>query len=195
MPRLRFVSASAVLLALASSGCATPSGHVEPIRDVTCIAMADVPLAQAIAAAERSSNKRVVDAEYNQESELGCLRGDPGHYDVVFYDGGALSKAIVEADSGAVGPAHEESFFRRIFSLDFISEWPQAQIREGAPAAVRSAITLPMAVDIARQHSQGLPLAAHVSHGPLGTRYAVELVQRDGVHIVFVDLEGRVSAQ
>jgi hypothetical protein len=186
---------STLLFALLASACATPSGHIEPYRDVTCIAMAEIPLAEAIAAAERSANKRVVDAEYNMETELGCLRGDPGHYDVVFYDGDRLSKAIVEADSGMVGPGHEESFVRRLFSLDFVSDWPEAEIRTGAPAAAASPITLAMAVGMAQQQSQGMPLAAHVSTGAAGTRYAVEFVQRDGVRIVFVDLDGRISAQ
>jgi hypothetical protein len=157
--------------------------------------MADVSLADAIAAAEHSSNKRVVEAEYNVETEMGCISGDPGHYDIVFYDQGRLSKAIVEADSGIVGPGHEESFLKRLSNLDFVSDWPQAQTRAGAAAAVRSSVSLPMAVRIAQRHSEGMPLAAHISTGPAGALYAVELVQQDGVHIVFVDLEGRVSSQ
>jgi hypothetical protein len=136
------------------------------------------------------ANKRVVDAEYNMETELGCLRGDPGHYDIVFYDGDRLSKAIVEADSGMLGPGHEESVLRRLFNLDFVSDWPMTETRKGAPAAAASPITLSMAVGIAQQQNQGMPLAAHISTGPAGTRYAVELVQRDGLRIVFVDFRG-----
>src|SRR5688572_4836595 len=98
----RLLMGSALIIGLA--GCATPAWHAEPYRDLSCVAMADVSLAEAIEAAEETHGLRVIDAEYNMETEMGCLRGDPGHFDVTFFQNGKLSRAIVEADSGEVGP-------------------------------------------------------------------------------------------
>ena len=187
----RPLPALSLLIALALAGCATP-GHVEPYRDVSCLGMTHVSLIQAIEAAERSRGIRVIDAEFNMETEMGCLGGDHGHYDIVFYQDGTLSKATIDANNGAIGPEHREGLLRRLFNLDFVSDWPEAEMRSGGPAAARAALTMPRAVAMAARAGE-LALAAHVKTDANRTRYAIELVDRGQVRVAFVDFDGRVS--
>jgi uncharacterized membrane protein YkoI len=166
--------------------CATGPRHVEPFRDVSCLGRAPVRLADAIAAAETSLRQRVIDAEYNTESEMACIEGDPGHYDITFYDKGELKRATVDARSGDVGPGHYESFMRRLFELDVLSDWPEAEMRRGGPAMREARTTIQDAVRLA-ETTGGKALAAHVKTENERTTYVIELVNGGRVRLVFVD--------
>ena len=176
----------AIGFCLVLGGCGTGSRHVEPFRDVSCLGRAPVSLADAIAGAETSLHQNVVDAEYNIESEMACIEGDPGHYDITFYDNGELKRATVDARSGEVGPRHYESFLRRVFELDVLSDWPEAEMRRGGPAMRDARTTIQDAVRLA-ETTGGKALAAHVKTEREKTTYVIELVNGGRIGLVFVD--------
>lgn len=190
MARGKFVSL-AIGLSFALGGCATASRHVEPYRDVSCLGRAPVRLAEAIAAAEASLHQKVIDAEYNVESEMACIEGDEGHYDITFYDNGQLKRATVDARSGEVGPGHYESFFRRVLELDVLSDWPEAEMRRGAPATRNAPTTIQEAVQLA-EATGGKALAAHLKTESRMTTYVIEVVKGGKVGLVFVDPQSAV---
>jgi uncharacterized membrane protein YkoI len=148
-------------------------------------------LADAIAAAEKSLDQKVIDAEYNIESEMACIEGDPGHYDITIYDGGQLKRATVDARSGEVGPGHYESFLRRVLELDVLSDWPEPEMLRGAPAIRDAATTILEAVRLA-ETTGGKALAAHLKTENQKTTYVVELVSVGRVRLVFVDPQSAV---
>jgi hypothetical protein len=149
---------------------------------------AAVPLADAIAAVEKSVRQTVVDAEYNMEHELGCAQGDPGHYDITLYTNGELTRATVDAKSGEVGPGHHEGLARRMLELDVLSDWPEAEMLKGAPAA-RDART-PMREAVRRAEATGgKALAAHVKTEGKTTSYVIELIRRGRINLAYVDLD------
>jgi uncharacterized membrane protein YkoI len=143
-------------------------------------------LADAIAAVEASLHENVVDAEYNIESEMACLEGDPGHYDITFYDNGELRRATVDARSGEVGPGHYESFLRRLVELDVLSDWPEAEMRRGGRATQEAQTTIREAVRLA-ETTGGRALAAHVKTEKDKTAYVIEVVNGGRVGLVSVD--------
>jgi hypothetical protein len=177
---------SAIGLCFVLGACATGPRHVEPFRDVSCLGRAPVGLADAIAAAETSLDQKVVDAEYNIESEMACIEGDPGHYDITFYDNGALKRATVDARSREVGPGHYETFLRRLFELDVLSDWPESEMRRGGPAMREARTTIQDAVRIA-DTTVGKALAVHFIFYKEKTTYVIELVNGGRVSLVFVD--------
>lgn len=168
--------------------CATSPLHVEPSRDIACLQRAALPLADAIEAVEKSPGQTVIDAEYNIEHELGCARGDPGHYDITLYLNGELTRATVDAQSGGVGPGHYEGLLRRMFELDVLSDWPEAEMLKGAPAARDARTTMREAVRLA-EASGGKAMAAHVKTEGKTTSYVIEVVRRGHVNLAYVDLE------
>jgi len=182
------VIAVAVACGLLIGGCTTGPGHLEPSRDVSCVGRAAIPLADAIAATETKLHQPVIDAEYNMEWELGCARGDPGHYDMTMYVDGELRRATVNARSGEVGPGHYESFLGRVWGLDVLSDWPEAEMLTGAPAAMGSPMTMREAVRLA-EATGGKALAAHVKTRGKTTTYVIEIVRDGHVQLVSVDLE------
>lgn len=168
--------------------CATGSRHVEPYRDVSCLGRAPVALADAIAAVETSLHQKVIDAEYNIESEMACIEGDPGHYDVTVYDGGRLQRATVNARSGEVGAGHYEGFLRRVFELDVLSDWPEGEMLRGGPAVREARTTMGQAVRLA-ETTGGKALAAHVKTENQKATYVIEVVSGGRVRLVLVDPE------
>jgi uncharacterized membrane protein YkoI len=145
-----------------------------------------VTLADAIAAAETSLRQKVVDAEYNIESEMACIEGDPGHYDITFYDNGTLKRATVDARSGGVGPGHYETFLRRVFELDILSDWPEAEMRRGGRTMREAQTTIQEAVRLAETKG-GKALAAHMKTEKEKTTYVIELVNQGRIGLVSVD--------
>jgi hypothetical protein len=172
----------------AALGCATPSTHVEPYRDVSCLGHAAVSLVDAISAAETSLHQRVIDAEYNIESEMACLEGDPGHYDITYYSDGQLKRATVDARTGTVGPGHYEPFLRRLFELDVLSDWPESEMLRAGPTAEQARTTMGEAVRAAETRG-GKALAAHVKTEQEKTSYVIELVNAGRITLVYVDRE------
>ena len=159
---------------------------MEPYRDVACLGRAPVRLADAIAAAEASLHQTVIDAEYNIESEMACIEGDPGHYDITFYDNGRLERATVDARTGEIGPGHYERFVRRLFELDVLSDWPESEMRRGGRAMREAQTTIREAVHLA-ETTGGRALAAHVKTEKDRTTYVIEVVNGGRVGLVSVD--------
>jgi uncharacterized membrane protein YkoI len=169
-------------------GCSTASPHIEPYRDVSCFRQATVPLLDAILAAESFRGERAIDGEYNITREMACLTGDPGHYDIMFFHDGELRRATVDAKTGAVGPGHEESVFRKLIRLDFLSDWSRSEMIAGGQAAAEANITLRAAIAIAEERD-GRAMAAHVTSVDGETHYVVEIVGPSGLQLVEVDSE------
>jgi uncharacterized membrane protein YkoI len=172
----------------AIGGCATSPRHIEPYRDVSCFGRAAIPLVDAIAAAETSLHQTVIDAEYNIESEMACVEGDPGHYDITFYVNGELKRATVDARSGEVGPGHYEGFLHRVFELEVLSDWPEAEMLKGGPAAKQARTPMREAVRVAEARG-GNAMAAHVKTENNKTSYVIELVSGGQIRLVVVDPE------
>jgi uncharacterized membrane protein YkoI len=175
-----------LLLGIAS--CTTASFHIEPFRDVSCFGRAPVTLLNAILAAESFRGERTIDGEYNITREMACLTGDPGHYDITFFRDGELRRATVDAETGAVGPAHEESVFTKLVRLDFLSDWSQSEMVAGGQAAAEANVTLRAAIAIAEVRD-GRAMAAHVMTMDGETHYVVEIVGPSGLQLVQVDSE------
>jgi len=176
------------VLFLAIAGCASGFSHIEPYRDVSCFGRAKVSLLNAILAAESFRGERAVDGEFNITREMACLSGDPGHYDIVFYHEGELRRATVDAETGAVGPAHEESAFTKLIRMDFLSDWSPAEMLAGGQASADANVTLRAAIAIAESRD-GRAMAAHVMTMNGETFYVVEIVGAGGLQLVHVDLE------
>ena len=96
---IRYPFFAVALLALA--GC-EHLGIFEPAREVTCFQAARVSLKNAIAAVEADGGT-VLDADYRQDEDLGCLRNDPGVYDVTLLAGGRIMTVSVDARTGQTG--------------------------------------------------------------------------------------------
>lgn len=178
----------AVILACWTCGCATSMPHIEPYRDVSCFRQANVQLLDAILAAESFRGERVIDGEYNITTELACLTGDPGHYDITFFHEGELRRATVDAETEEVGPGHEESVLAKLVRLDFLSDWSSSEMLAGGQAAAAANITLRAAIAIAESRD-GRAMAAHVMTSDGRTNYVVELVGPSGLQLVQVDSE------
>jgi len=177
---------SAIGCLLALTGCATGPYHIEPYRDVSCLGHAAIPLSDAITAAETSLGQKVVDAEYNIDNEMACIEGDPGHYDITFYDNGGLKRATVDAGSGKVGPGHKESLVHRLIELDILSDWPESEMLKGGRAAVGAQTTAHEAVRLAAA-TGGQALAVNVRTESQKTMYVVEVVKVGHISLVSVD--------
>jgi uncharacterized membrane protein YkoI len=145
-------------------------------------------LLDAILAAESFRGERAVDGEYNITREMACLTGDPGHYDITFFRDGELRRATVDAETGAVGPAHEESAFMKLVRLDFLSDWSRSEMVAGGQAAAEANVTLRAAIAIAEVRD-GRAMAAHVMTMDGETHYVVEIVGPSGLQLVQVDSE------
>ena len=176
------------MLIFGTLGCAGSLPHIEPYRDVSCFRQADVQLLDAILAAESFRGERAVDGEYNITTELACLTGDPGHYDIIFFHEGELRRATVDAETGEVGPGHEESAFAKLIRLDFLSDWSSSEMLAGGQAAAEANITLRAAIAIAESRD-GRAMAAHVMTEGGRTNYVVEIVDSNGLQLVQVESE------
>ena len=174
-----------VLTCVFTGGCATGSHQVELTKDVSCIGRATVPLANAIAATEAALHLPVIDAEYDMNWELGCAPNDAGHYDLTLYAHGELRRATVDARTGVVGPGRYES---PVFGLDLLSQWPEAEMLSGAPAAMAAPTSIHEAVRLAEADG-AKALAAHVKTRGTTTSYVIEIVEAGQSRIVSVDLD------
>jgi hypothetical protein len=185
---MSFKPVLAAILVSGMSGCATSLPHVEPYRDVSCFRQSGVQLVDAILAAESFRGERAIDGEYNITTELGCLSGDPGHYDITFFHDGELRRATVDAATGEVGPGHDESVFIKLIRLDFLSDWSSSEMLAGGRAAAEANITLRAGIAIA-ESTGGRAMAAHVITEDGQTDYVVEIVDPNGLQLVRVDSE------
>ena len=182
----------AVCAVLGAGGCATSAQHVEPYRDIACFGRAKIPLTEAIATAERAQGETVIDAEYNCDEELACVRGDPGQYRITFFANGKLHRVGICPETGQVQEAVEKGALKRLLDLDFLFDWPESEMLRGGPAAATAPITMQAAIATAETRG-GKAMAAHVKTEDGKTNYVIEVVDGGRLRVVSVDLnDGRL---
>lgn len=180
-------------LALAVTACAT-TDHVEPYRDIACFNRAAVSLSEAVSFANEARDALVIDAEYNCQQELGCLTGNPGGYDITYYDAGRLDRVNVCPVTGTVRPPLRQGALESLTNADFLFDWPESEMRRGAPVVASAPITMLQAISIAEEANGVKAMAAHVKTEGHKTYYAIELVDQGTVRIALVDpVDGSLS--
>lgn len=190
----RTVKAAALFaMALGLSACATGQ-HIEPHRDVACFNRAAVSLGEALVFAGEAREALIVDAEYNCQEELGCVTGSPGGYDVTYFDAGRLERVNVCPVTGAVRPPLERNALESITSLGFLFDWPESEMRRGAPGLASASVSIANAVAIAEREGGAKAMAIHLKQESGKTFYAVELVREGTIHLALVDpMDGRFT--
>jgi hypothetical protein len=174
------------IVATGLSACAS-NDHIEPYRDVACFERAAVSLSEAIIFAQGARNALVIDAEYNCQEELGCLSGNPGGYDITYYDNGRLDRVNVCPVTGAVRPPLQRSGLQRIAGLDFLFDWPESEMTRAAPIVASAPVSMLEAVGNA-ESARGLKaMASHVKTEGGKTYYAIELVDSGRIYLALVD--------
>jgi uncharacterized membrane protein YkoI len=179
MPQIRLLRPIFVVAMLGIGGC----GHLgvfEPAREVQCFEAAKVSLKDAIAAAEARGGK-VLDADYRQDEELGCLRNNPGVYDITLLVDGKISVVSVNARSGDVGPREEESVMNFLFGGARFEGSPVDMAR----AMPGMSIDISQAIDIAEEQG-GRAMVTWIERKDGKPGYTVKLVQRGRVHKTWI---------
>jgi len=174
-------SLAVVLLALMGTAACEHVGVFEPAREVECLARARVSLKQAVAAAEATGGK-ALDADYREDRELGCLRNEPGAYDITLVAGGRISVVSVNAGSGQVGPREEQGVMNAVMSGGVRFEGSAADMARLAPGM---GVDLSQAVDIAeRQGGKTMSVWIEAQGGRPG--YAVKVAQNGRVRVTWI---------
>lgn len=171
-----------LLLALIGVGGCEHAGVFEPYREVTCVQRARVSLKDAVAAAEVGGG-RTLDADYRQHEELGCLRSNPGAYDITLFAGETISVVSVDADSGRVGPQERATVMDAIFH--------GGQHFEGSPADMARMIPslslgISQAIEVAETRG-GKAMSAWIEAKDGKPGYTVKVVEAGGVRLTWVD--------
>jgi hypothetical protein len=177
---LRIVAAAALL---GLGGC-EHLGVFEPFREVACFEAAKVSLKDAIATAE-TGNARVLDVDYRQDEEMGCLHTNPGAYDVTLLIGGRIGTVSVDAATRSIGQREESGVMTALLGNPF----------PGSPAdmariAPRLGIGISQAVGIAEQQG-GKAMVAWIEEKNKRAGYTVKLVERGRVRETWIDGEHR----
>jgi uncharacterized membrane protein YkoI len=168
-----------IFIAVGVVGC----GHVggfEPFREVSCFGGAKISLKEAVAAAEATGG-RTLDADYRQDDEMGCIRGNAGVYDVTLISGGTIGVVSVDAASGEVGPAVNAGVMNALLQ-DARFEGSHAAMGRVVPKLSMRAIE---AIDIAEQQG-GKAMVAWIDEKNGHPGYVVKLVQQGRVHVAWV---------
>ena len=169
------------LVALMSTAACEHVGVFEPAREVECLGRARVSLKQAVAAAEAAGGT-ALDADYREERELGCLRNEPGAYDITLVTGGRISVVSVNAGSGQVGPREEQGVMNALMSGGIRFEGSAADMARMAPGM---SVDLSQAVDIAEQQGgKTISVWIEAQNGQPG--YTVKVVQNGRVRVTWI---------
>lgn len=156
-------------------------GEFEPFREVACFEAAKISLREAIAAAEAEGG-RTLDADYRQDEEMGCLRGNAGVYDVTLYAGGKISVVSVDAGSGRVGPREEASVMNALLAGGRFEGSPADMVR----TIPKLSVPIDRAIDIAEQQGgKAMVMWIEETNGRPG--YTVKLVEGGRVRVTWVD--------
>jgi len=84
-------------------GCSELPMTVAPVSRITCFDIVPVSLKDAVEVAESEGGK-AIDAGFRALSEMACMDGHSGHYDVTVLTGQKLTLVRVDADTRQVGP-------------------------------------------------------------------------------------------
>lgn len=186
--KLGWLWALSLTLMFGLDACASDR-HIEPYRDVSCFNRAAVSLSEAVTFAQDAREGLIIDAEYNCREELGCLRGNPGGYDITYYQDGSLERVNVCPVTGTVRPPLEQGMFQRLLGLDFLYDWPESEMLRGAPVLASAPVSMLAAIERA-ENARGLnAMAAHARTEGGQTYYAIEIVDNGRIELVFVDPE------
>jgi hypothetical protein len=180
MSSTRSIVPIAILLALGIVGC----GHVgefEPFRKVSCLEAARMSLRDALTAAEATGG-RALDADYRQDDEMGCIRGNAGVYDVTLISGGAIGVVSVDVATGEVGPRVNAGVMNALLAGGRF-EGSHANMARVLP---RLSMRAREAIEIAEQQG-GKAMVAWIDEKDGHPGYVVKLVQHGRVHVVWVD--------
>ena len=176
--------ALSIVLVVAAVGLAACEhlGVFEPFREVSCLQRAKVSLKDAVAAAETGGG-RTPDADYRQHEELGCLRNNPGVYDVTVFAGGMISVVSVDAASGHVGPQEQAGVMNAIFH--------EGEHFEGSPADMarmipRLSLNTSQAIGVAEAQG-GRAMSAWIEAKDGKPGYTVKVVEGGKVRVMWVD--------
>jgi uncharacterized membrane protein YkoI len=170
----------AIFMTLGIVGC----GHVgefEPFREVSCLEAAKTSLKQAITAAEATGG-RTLDADYRQDDEMGCIKGNAGVYDVTLLSNGTIDVVSVDASSGKVGPRVSAGVMNALLAGGRFEGSPANMARMAPKLSMRAV----EAVDIAEQQG-GKAMVAWIDEKDGQPGYIVKLVQHGRVRAVWID--------
>lgn len=183
---IRLLRSMAVVAILAIAGC-EHSGIFEPFREVSCFEAAKVSLMEAINIA-RAGTGRVLDADYRQDEEMGCLQNEPGVYDITILLDGRISMVSVNAGTGAIGPREQASVMTAIIGS---TPFPGSHA-EMVAFVPRLGINMPEAIEAAeKQGGKAMVAWIEARNGRAG--YTVKLVQQGRVRETWIDGERRTS--
>ena len=152
----------------------------------SCLERAHVSLRQAITTVE-SEGGRVLDANFRQEQELGCLTGNPGLYDMTLLAGGRIMTVSVDANTGQTGPRVESSAMSALLgALSFSGN--RTVFNEAGMASLlpRLTTTMPEAVRMAEgNEGKAMVVWIEINQGRAG--YMIKVVRDGRVRKVWID--------
>ncbi len=158
------------------------AGIFEPLREVECLERARISLEEAIAIAQQNGGT-VVDADYRQDEELGCLRGKAGAYDITVADGPKITTVSIDAASGKPDNRELAEVMSTLFEEGLHFEGSPSDMARIAPAL---SISMSEAVERAKSHG-GMALSAWIDRNGQTIGYAVKIVQQGRVHTIWID--------
>jgi uncharacterized membrane protein YkoI len=157
-------------------------GVFEPYREVSCFQAARVSLKTAIDTA-KTDGGTVLDADYRQDEEMGCLQNDPGVYDVTLFAGGRIVTVSVNARTGQTGPRQEQPVMTALLGNPV-----PGSAADQARMVPRLAIDISQAIDRAEaQGGKAMVAWIEANNGRAG--YTVKLVERGRVRETWIDGE------
>jgi hypothetical protein len=174
------------VLALTGLTACQHVGAFEPFREVECIERAKFSLKDAITAAEARGGI-VLDSNFREDEELGCLTNNPGAYDITMLGGAQLFVVSVDANSGTVGPREQANVLTALFGGGPRFEGSPSDMARIAPVMET---TISQAVEIA-QRGGGKAMAAWVEAKNGRPGYTIKVVESGRVHVTWVDGNAR----
>ena len=175
-----------LLLALTGLTACEHVGVFEPFREVECLERARVSLKDAITAAEARGGI-VLDSNFREDEEMGCLNNNPGAYDVTMLGGTQLFVVSVDANTGSVGPRQPANVLTALMGGGPRFEGSPSEMARIAPAMTT---TISQAVDSAQQDG-GRAMAAWVEAKNGKPGYTVKVVKNGRVQVTWVDANSR----
>lgn len=175
-----------VAVALTGLAACQHVGVFEPFREVECVERAKVSLKDAITAAEARGGI-VLDSNFREDEELGCLTNNPGVYDITMLGGTQLFVVSVDANTGTVGPRVSADVLTALFGGGPRFEGSPAEMARVAPVMET---TISEALEMA-QRGGGKAMAAWVESKNGKPGYAIKVVENGRVRVTWIDGNAR----
>jgi hypothetical protein len=183
--RLVYARSQNVVIGLALivlSGC-EHVGVFEPFREVECVQRAQVSLKSAVEAAEAEGGS-ALDADYRLDDELGCIRGEPGTYDITLLRNGKVDVLSVDGRSATVGTHQDANVMNALLSSRtyFQGSYSHADMARMMPSL---SVTMAQAIDIAEKPG-GKAMSAWVEAKEGKPGFKIKVVERGRVRETWV---------